>query len=69
MKGAKFVKCAPLSVPVIRRRLDRNYTMMKAWMDVSAKGRSILTFFDLSLFFLRGAWMLFAARDGSALYA
>jgi hypothetical protein len=29
MKGAELVKCEPSSVPVIRRKLDRNETMVR----------------------------------------
>lgn len=57
MKGAKIVKCVPLSVPVIRRGLGRKHRMVRASVLVNGrecKGRSILNFFDLSLFFLRG---------------
>ena len=57
MKGAEFVKCAPLSVPVIRRKLGRNDTMVRALVLVDGrerKGRSISSFFDLSLFFSGG---------------
>jgi len=48
MKGAKIVKCVPLSVPEIRRGLGRKHRMVRASAPVNGrgcKGRSILNFF------------------------